>query len=382
MTATLYYYSLVALFVATSVFGLLFLTQFNENRAAMRNYRIAKRLLAVAFFCVAIGNLVELFDHTGKTADATSQDILLTQIITLSISVTQAFILTLVCVMLLDPKSIKSKSLICQIVAIVLYVVAIVVGYLLLPESAVAISVYLLSFGATYCIILVYFTVYFTRHYRAFRRVMDNFYSDNIAARMRWIAIAFYGALGIGVLALITTQYPNFEISVIFNLFLLCFYTFFGIKLLNYPWQFEIIEMPMMVEETNYEQSLSVSDTTTEIINQDISGTNVNRTMESWISEKLFLIPGITIDDLAKYLGTNRTYLSSHFNSEMSITFRQWINSLRIEEAKRIITNNPKTTMTELTSRLGYADTSTFFRQFKAKEGVQPSVWKQTNLSN
>jgi AraC-like DNA-binding protein len=66
----------------------------------------------------------------------------------------------------------------------------------------------------------------------------------------------------------------------------------------------------------------------------------------------------------------------------MSITFRQWINSLRIEEAKRIITNNPKTTMTELTSRLGYADTSTFFRQFKAKEGVQPSVWKQTNLSN
>ena len=199
---------------------------------------------------------------------------------------------------------------------------------------------------------------------------------------MRWIAIAFFGALGIGVFSLITTQHLNFELNFAFVLSLLCFYTFFGIKLLNYPWQFEIIEMPMMAEETNDEQSLSVSDTTTEIINQDISGTNVDRTMESWISEKLFLIPGITIDDLAKFLGTNRTYLSSYFNAEMGITFRQWINSLRIEEAKRIITNNPKTTMTELTSRLGYADTSTFFRQFKAKEGVQPSVWKQTNLSN
>jgi len=54
---------------------------------------------------------------------------------------------------------------------------------------------------------------------------------------------------------------------------------------------------------------------------------------------------------------------------------------LRIEEAKRIISDNPKITMTELATRLGYADTSTFFRQFKAKEGVQPSVWKQEYLS-
>ena len=99
-------------------------------------------------------------------------------------------------------------------------------------------------------------------------------------------------------------------------------------------------------------------------------------------SRKAFLKSGITMDDLAKFLGTNRTYISSYFNTEKGITFRQWINILRIEEAKLIITDDSKITMTELASRLGYADTSTFFRQFKAKEGVQPSVWKQKNLSN
>ena len=103
MITILYYYSLVALCIATSILGLLFLTQFNENREAMRNYRIAKRLLAIAFFIVAIGNLVELFGHTNKPIDMTSQGFFLSQIITLSISVTQAFIFTLVCVMLLDP---------------------------------------------------------------------------------------------------------------------------------------------------------------------------------------------------------------------------------------------------------------------------------------
>lgn len=159
MITILYYYSLVALCIATSILGLLFLTQFNENREAMRNYRIAKRLLAIAFFIVAIGNLVELFGHTNKPIDTANQGFFLSQIITLSISVTQAFIFTLVCVMLLDPKNIQSKQLKRQIIAIVLYVAVAVVSYILLPISAAKISIFLLSI--IYCIVLIYFTVFF-----------------------------------------------------------------------------------------------------------------------------------------------------------------------------------------------------------------------------
>lgn len=375
MITILYYYSLVALCIATSILGLLFLTQFNENREAMRNYRIAKRLLAIAFFIVAIGNLVELFGHTNKPIDMTSQGFFLSQIITLSISVTQAFIFTLVCVMLLDPKNIQSKQLKRQIIAIVLYVAVAVVSYILLPISAAKISIFLLSI--IYCIVLVYFTVFFIHRYRSFRRAMDNFYSDDIATRMRWIAVVFYAALVIGIFSLVIIQHSNFEMSVVFNFTLLCFYTFFGVKLLNYPWQFEIIETPMAEEISD-----EIPNTKIEAINnKKTPHINVNTSIELWIAKKHFLKSSITIDDLAKFLGTNRTYLSSYLNSEKNTTFRQWINLLRIEEAKRIISDNPKITMTELATRLGYADTSTFFRQFKAKEGVQPSVWEQEYLS-
>lgn len=375
MITILYYYSLVALCIATSILGLLFLTQFNENREAMRNYRIAKRLLAIAFFIVAIGNLVELFGHTNKPIDTANQGFFLSQIITLSISVTQAFIFTLVCVMLLDPKNIQSKQLKRQIIAIVLYVAVAVVSYILLPISAAKISIFLLSI--IYCIVLIYFTVFFIHRYRSFRRAMDNFYSDDIATRMRWIAVVFYAALVIGIFSLVIIQHSNFEMSVVFNFTLLCFYTFFGVKLLNYPWQFEIIETPMAEEISD-----EIPNTKIEAINnKKTPHINVNTSIELWIAKKHFLKSGITIDDLAKFLGTNRTYLSSYLNSEKNTTFRQWINLLRIEEAKRIISDNPKITMTELATRLGYADTSTFFRQFKAKEGVQPSVWEQEYLS-
>ncbi len=381
MISTLYHYLLVAIFVTTSVFGLLFLTQFNETRKALHNFRIAKRLTAVAFFFVAIGNLLELFEHTGNPVDTSSEGFIITQILTLSVSVTQAFILTLVCVMLLNPKSIKSKQLIYQTAAIVAYIIVVVVSYLLFPKSAHLILVYFLN--TIYCIILVYFTVFFIRRYREFRQVMDNFYSDDIASRMHWIAIAFYGALGIGIFSLVTTQYSNLGLNFAFGLSLLCFYVFLGVKLLNYPWQFEIIETPM-TEDIIEEKSLSLSVTVTsskDISYEDIPCISDNVCIGKWVEEKHFLKSGITIEDLAEFLGTNRTYLSSYFNIEKGITFRQWINSLRIEEAKLILTNNPKITITELINHLGYADTSTFFRQFKTIEGIQPSAWKQKNLS-
>ncbi len=382
MITNLFYYIDVAMLVTGTIFVLLFFTQFNENKDTLRNYRISKRLVAVAFFFVAAGNLVELLGHSNDPVYVSEEDFIIIKIITLATAVSQAFIFTIVSVMLLDPKIIKFKQLRWQTAVVTAYIVITVLGYLLLPKSSIELFILLLN--VVYCGVLIYFTVYFVHRYRAFRRVMDNFYSDDVASRMRWIAVAFYGALGVGVFALITTLYSNIVLNIVFNLSLLCFYTFFGIKLLNYPWQFEMIEKTMVdtpVEKKPEEEQSFAEVTTENIVYEKTPCLDSNICLGQWINEKHFLKSGITIDDLVDFLGINRTYISSYFNAEKGITFRQWINSLRIEEAKHLITDNPKITMTELASRLGYADTSTFFRHFKAIEGVQPSVWKQENLS-
>lgn len=382
MITTLFYYIDVAMLVTTTIFVLLFLTQFNEDRETLRNYRISKRLVAVAFFFVAIGNLVELLGHSNDPVEVSEEEFIIIKIITLATAVSQAFIFTIVSVMLLDPKVVKFKQFRWQTVVVAAYIVMVILGYFLPPKSSLEFFINLLNI--VYCGVLIYFTFYFVRRYRAFRLAMDNFYSDDVAGRMRWVAVAFYGALSVGVFALITTQYSNLVLNIVFNLFLICFYTFFGIKLLNYPWQFDLIEKSMaetpITEEPVDAQASVTPNITTEIGYRKPYSINSNDSIEQWIVEKHFLKSGVTIDDLAKFLKTNRTYLSSYFNSEKGVTFGQWINSLRIEEAKRIIIDNPKITMAELAPRLGYADTSTFFRHFKAIEGIQPSVWKQTNL--
>ncbi len=379
MITQLYYSSLAALFVVASVFVLLFLTQSNDKKATLRNYRIAKRILTIEYLVIAIGSLPELLMHLSGVITIGSRDTLISQIVTLTVAITQAFIFTHSCLLLLDIKKINPKVVKWQLLGLLIYIVVAILGYLLLPKGAIEAVVILLT--VIYFIALAYLTARFLRHFRLFSVAMDNFYSDNIAARMRWVRVAFFAALFVGVFALYVTYYNSTAGETIFNFTSLCFYIFFGVKFINYPWQFEIIETPM-TEETNDKQPLSIFDTATENISyEDVTCIDCNVCVGQWIAEKHFTESGITIDDLVKYLGTNRTYLSSYFNTEKGVTFRQWINSLRIEEAKLIITGNPKITMAELASRLGYADTSTFFRHFKTIEGVQPSVWKRKILS-
>ena len=59
--------------------------------------------------------------------------------------------------------------------------------------------------------------------------------------------------------------------------------------------------------------------------------------LSRWIENKGFLQAELTIEDLARQLGTNRTYLSTFINSHYGVPFRQWIASLRIAESKKML---------------------------------------------
>ncbi|NDW10337.1 hypothetical protein [Dysgonomonas sp. 520] len=112
-----YYIALIALIVATAILGLLFIAQHSQNETTMRNFHIAKRLMAAAYFCVAVGKLLELLSHIGgQTAAAETPKILLSQVITLVVAVSQALIFTLSCLLLLDTKSVNREQLKVQII--------------------------------------------------------------------------------------------------------------------------------------------------------------------------------------------------------------------------------------------------------------------------
>lgn len=95
---------------------------------------------------------------------------------------------------------------------------------------------------------------------------------------------------------------------------------------------------------------------------------------ETILKKKLYKNPTLTLQELALEFGTNRTYLSQYFNNELHTTFYEYINSLRVKYAERLLRseNIPILTVCE---RSGFNSVSTFHRAFRRIHGCTPSVY-------
>lgn len=101
------------------------------------------------------------------------------------------------------------------------------------------------------------------------------------------------------------------------------------------------------------------------------------RTLEQWMStQKPYLDPELKLIDLREILPLNRTYLSQLINKTYGCTFYQFVSRYRIEEAKRLMTEQPELKMQDVAKRCGFSSRSVFTQVFTRETGVTPSEWK------
>ena len=90
------------------------------------------------------------------------------------------------------------------------------------------------------------------------------------------------------------------------------------------------------------------------------------------IERKLFLRPGITLEQIAREIGVSRTILSNAINREEGMNFNAFINRLRIREAQRAMS---EISLQQLAEKVGYTEASNFCREFKHWAGNTPNEW-------
>jgi len=96
------------------------------------------------------------------------------------------------------------------------------------------------------------------------------------------------------------------------------------------------------------------------------------------IDGQKFLIPGITMGDVAKDLSTNRTYISQLVNQTYGMTFPEFLNNLRIDYAEQFILHNRNAGQQEIAKACGFPSASSFNVTFKKITGVTPRIWLVT----
>ena len=95
--------------------------------------------------------------------------------------------------------------------------------------------------------------------------------------------------------------------------------------------------------------------------------------------ERLYTDSQLNREKLAELLGTNRTYLTKIIKEKSGMNYVQFINSYRINEAIRILSDHTMTNypLKQIWSDLGFNSPATFYKLFQQTVGITPSVYRK-----
>lgn len=91
--------------------------------------------------------------------------------------------------------------------------------------------------------------------------------------------------------------------------------------------------------------------------------------IRKWIEDEGYLQPGLTLNDIADKIGTNRTYVSRFINATYQCTFFEFIADLRVEKIKKLLTEEPERELEYLSNTCGFSSSSHMSSTFKKLTG-------------
>lgn len=97
------------------------------------------------------------------------------------------------------------------------------------------------------------------------------------------------------------------------------------------------------------------------------------------INNKLYLNPNLNLEFLSKHLDLSDGYISQQINSNSKLNFNDYINKLRIENAKEILQNKEYDNYTIVAIGLesGFNSKSSFYAAFKKFTNKTPAQYKK-----
>jgi len=98
--------------------------------------------------------------------------------------------------------------------------------------------------------------------------------------------------------------------------------------------------------------------------------------MMALIEEKeLYRQKDLRISDIAREMGSNKTYISFLMNTRSGSKFTTILNGYRIRYAQKLMLEHPEMVLEDVADEAGFSSRATFFRNFKAHTGMTPKQW-------
>ena len=135
---------------------------------------------------------------------------------------------------------------------------------------------------------------------------------------------------------------------------------------------------PVEIEDsTDDENAIEIKNGTSSV--DDGLKNQIEIALNKQLDAKVYLESNLILKTLAEKCDTNRSYLSQFINEQYNMNFNTFINTLRINEAKKILSDiNNNIPLKELYLQLGFNTYSVFNEAFKKHVGVTPAFFLKT----
>jgi AraC-like DNA-binding protein len=218
---------------------------------------------------------------------------------------------------------------------------------------------------------------------RKHRQAIADQFSSIEHVNLRWLQYLIYWIGAIWFFVILGADDWVFGSAVFFILFV----GYFGIRQGNI---FHSPQITVPAESSSSDSSIDETESDEEIpgprkyeksgLTYEISET-IHRDLSSVMyHEKLFRLTELSLGDLAERLNAQPNHLSQVINEREGKNFYDYVNSLRVEEFKRLASSpeSRKYTLIALAQECGFNSKSSFNRYFKKVTGQSPTKFLET----
>lgn len=323
-------------------------------------YRKSRKIMGLAFLVYCMQFFIQWKFNVRDAFPLTASALNITFFYLSTIMVGFSFI------SLLNEKYISRKRTVTQLSLWAVTSTAVWFSVAFLPRS---VSIWVLILAAGWLFVYVgHLSWIFFKTYRSAVQKIQNYHSDDVDGFIRWISKSVFFAIAMGLLCSVMAFAPKWMITIYLAVSIPFFYYIF-VCFLDYLIHYEMVD-DAIDEDSETETSNVQADKT-------LTHGQIEEKLQDWISAKGYLQPKINMGEIAQQIGSNRSYLSGFINTQYGCTYYKWIALLRLQEAKKLLIDQPELTIPQIAERAGFSSNTHFTTLFTKKEGLPPAQWRE-----
>lgn len=213
------------------------------------------------------------------------------------------------------------------------------------------------------------------KEYVKIKESLDRFYDQPQQQMIRWLAVS----MSMFMLLALTTPvmiYSQHLMLALYGALMFFAISFLVLNFLHYT-STNYMHMMLAAREDAAKEMDGSEEEMTPLTPQNRS--DIDDKIAAWLSTRSYLRNGITMAEVAQEIGISRQDVTRFLRSHNYSKIGSWLAALRIEEAKRLLIDNPQFTHEAIAEKCGFSSRIYFQTTFRNLVGMTPLQWQNSS---